>query len=345
MIKSFSNCCVQFDKRIVDAMRAIDTAGVGIALIVSENGKLAGTLTDGDVRRALLGGAQLISPLAPFVQKAFTAVAPSISRAEILDLMQSRTLHQVPIVDSVGKLVGLHLLHDILGAVERPNWAVIMAGGRGTRLGQLTDKTPKPMIKVAGRPIIERLVLHLVGFGIRRIFISINYLGHIIESHFGDGSHYGCKIEYLRENVPLSTGGALSLLPEPPNDPVIVMNGDLVTQVNIEKMLAFHANGQFQATIGLRSYSHQVPYGCAEVENGQVKRLEEKPLIARLINAGTYVLAPSVLKHIPRKFFPITDLFSGCLDRKESVGAFPIEDDWIDVGQGDQLKQAREGSV
>jgi len=345
MKKPFESCCVYSERNLLDALRAIDAGGVGIALVIDHEGRLLSTLTDGDVRRALLSGAALETPLNGYLHSTFTAVSPKVGRAEVLDLMQSRTLHQVPIVDASGKVLGLHLLHEVIGAVKRSNWAVIMAGGRGTRLGKLTDNTPKPMIKVAGRPILERLVLHLVGFGIQRIFLSINYLGHVIEEHFQDGKRFGCEIEYLREEEPLCTGGALALLPQKPSDPLIVMNGDLVTQVNLDQMLAFHSSGEFVATMGVRGYSHQVPFGCAEVKNGRLTRLEEKPLITRWINAGTYVLSPQVVNRIPKKYFPITDLFEGCIERSESVGAFPIEGDWIDVGQREQLNQAREGAI
>lgn len=341
----FEECCVHLSKSIFDAMKTIEMGSAGIALVVDDRATLIGTLTDGDIRRALLSGATLETPLLEYLPDKFTAVSSDVGRAEVLDLMQARILHQVPIVDASGKVLGLHLLHEVLGAVSRPNWAVIMAGGRGTRLGKLTEHTPKPMIKVAGRPILERLVLHLVGFGIQRIFLSINYLGHVIEEHFQDGKRFGCEIEYLREEEPLCTGGALALLPQKPSNPLIVMNGDLVTQVNLDQMLAFHSAGNFVATVGVRGYSHQVPFGCADVKNGRLTRLEEKPLITRWINAGTYVLSPQVVNRIPKKYFPITDLFEGCIERNESVGAFPIEGDWIDVGQREQLNQAREGAI
>src|SRR3989304_1487910 len=194
---------------IREAMEAIQRGACWIALVVDNNSKLLGLITDGDIRRALLSGATLNDPLEPYMQRKFTAVPPTTGRSEVLDLMRARSLNQIPIVDQTGKLVGLHLMREIIGAVRRPNWAVIMAGGRGERLRPLTDSIPKPMIKVAGRPILERIVLHLVGYGIRRIFISVNYLSQVIEDHFGDGTRFGCTIEYLRETQPLGTGGSL----------------------------------------------------------------------------------------------------------------------------------------
>src|SRR5207253_1938011 len=180
------DCTVEVGRSLRDALLALDRGGFGIALVIDPGGRLVGTLTDGDVRRALLGGSGLESPLAPFVHREYTAVSPGTGRAEVLDLMQARSIEQVPIIDAERRLVGLHLIHELLGAIERPNWAVLMAGGQGTRLRPYTENVPKPMLRVAGRPILERLVLHLVGYGVRRIFLAVNYLSKQIEDHFQD---------------------------------------------------------------------------------------------------------------------------------------------------------------
>lgn len=326
-------------------LAVLEAGAVGIALIVDRTDRLVGTMTDGDVRRALLQGAALEAPLAPFMQRGFTAVPPEAHRAEVLDLMQARTIEQIPIVDDQGRLVGLHLIHELLGAAERGNWAVIMAGGQGIRLRPITRHLPKPMLKVAGRPILERLVLHLVGSGIKRIFLAVNYLGGVIEDHFQDGSRFGCRIDYLREEQPMGTGGALSLLPEAPEEPVVVMNGDLVTQANIAQMLNCHSGGGNAATLAVRRYVHQVPFGCVEVEGNRIIRMEEKPTLTQLINAGIYVLQPHLLHRVPKASFPLPNLLDDSLKRGERVGVFEIAEDWIDVGQHDQLKLAREGNT
>jgi len=335
--------CVSLSKTLFDAMRAIDKGGAGIAMVLDEDGRLVGTMTDGDIRRALLRGTSLERPLAPCVRRKFTAVGPAAGRAEVLDLMQARLLNQVPIVDGEGRLLGLHLLHELIGAIERPNWAVIMAGGEGRRLRPITEDTPKPMVRVAGRPILERLVLHLVSFGIRRIFLAVNYMGKVIEDHFGDGARLGCRIEYLREEEPLGTGGPLALLPPTAPDPLLVLNGDLVTQVNLDKMFAAHAAGGFLATLGIRRYSHRVPFGSVEVTEGLVSRIEEKPVLTRSINGGIYVLGVDLVQRVPKRFTLITDLFEEALAKGERIGAYEIEEDWIDVGQHEQLQHARQG--
>ena len=328
--------------RLRDALFAIDRSGGEIALVVDDSRKLIGTLTDGDVRRALLKGASLEAPLAQFLHRDFTTARSGAGRAEILDLMQARQIRQVPVVDAAGRLVGLHLLDAILGTLERPNWAVVMAGGKGTRLRPITEHVPKPMIRVAGRPILERLLLHLVGYGFRRIFLSINYLGHMVEEYFGDGSRYGCHIEYLREEAPLGTGGALSLLPELPRDPFLVMNGDLVTQVNLHEMLAFHTGGPQVATLGVRKYFHTVPFGCVDLDGDRIMGMVEKPCLVRSVNAGVYVLNPELAAAVPTgEAFGLPTLLEHCVERGQTVCAYEIEDDWIDVGQREQLREAQ----
>jgi dTDP-glucose pyrophosphorylase len=329
---------------IHEAMLGLERGAVGIVLVVDAHHRLVGTVTDGDIRRALLGGATLASPVQVYMQRKYTAVSSAAPRAEVLDLMRARFIQQVPIVDADGRLVGLHVLREIIGSVERPNWAVIMAGGRGERLRPLTDRLPKPMIKVAGKPILERIVLHLVGYGIRDIYISVNYLGDVIQNHFGDGSAFGCRIHYLTEDKPLDTGGALSLLPETPHDPLLVINGDLITQADIGAMLQFHRQGGYKITVAVEEYAHTVPFGCLEVDGDRVARLEEKPVLIRLINAGIYALSPEVLERVPRdKAFPITALIEQSVAVGDLVGAFRVKEDWLDVGQSEQLKQAQRG--
>ncbi len=333
---------IEVGATLLQAMEAIDRGTCEIALVLNEGGKLMGTVTDGDIRRALLRGATLDSPIGPIFNRQFTAVQEGTSRSEVLDLMRARTLEQIPIVDGEGHLVGLHLMREIVGGHPLPNWAVVMAGGRGERLRPLTDSLPKPMIKVAGRPILERIVLHLLGHGIRRIFLSVNYKAEVIESHFGDGLAFGCRVEYLKENTPLGTGGALSLLPGPPGDPLLVLNGDLLTQADVGGMLEFHSAGGFAATVGFHDYVHTVPYGVLDLDGDRVVGMREKPSESWTANAGMYVLEPRLVARVPRDtHFPLPALVEECLDRGEPVGGFRIEEDWVDIGQHRELSRAR----
>jgi NDP-sugar pyrophosphorylase family protein len=311
---------------------------------VDGDGRLTGVVTDGDIRRALLAGAALDSPLANVLTRDPVAVGPGESRAAVLDLMRARRISAIPVVAGRGMPVGLHLLHEFLERADRTNWAVVMAGGQGTRLRPLTDTVPKPMLRVAGRPILERIVLHLVGFGIKRIFVSLNYLGEVIETHFGDGSAFGARIEYLREDRPLGTAGALGLLPEPPTESLLLLNGDLVTSADLGGLLGFHASGAFDATIGYRRYLHTIPFGCLERDGSQVIGLDEKPTIEREVNTGMYALEPAVVGLVTRgEPMSMPDLIAGALAQGRPVGAFEIEDDWVDIGQREQLVRARSG--
>jgi dTDP-glucose pyrophosphorylase len=327
---------------IRDALGVLDRGGVGVALVCDPQDVLLGILTDGDLRRALLAGATLDSLVEPFLVRSFVRVAPGETRANVLDRMRALRISEIPIVDGAGRPVGLHLLHDMVSTQEVQSWAVVMAGGKGTRLAPLTHHLPKPMIPVAGRPILERIVLHLVGAGIRRIFLSVNYLAHMVEDHFGDGAGFGCKIEYLRETKPLGTGGALSLLPDTPTAPLLVMNGDLVTQFDVAAILAKHDASGAAATVAARRYFHTVPFGCMTLDGERLTQMEEKPTLSRMVNAGIYVVSPELVARVPRETeYTMPALLDDCLQRREIVTAWELQDDWIDVGQREQLKQAR----
>jgi dTDP-glucose pyrophosphorylase len=343
--ESLAGCIVAASGTIRDALAAVDLGAAGIALAVDESGRLVGVATDGDLRRALLRGASLEDPARSVLNGDYTVLARSQSRADALDLMLARSIDVVPVVDADGRPVALHLLHAFLEPAARANWAVIMAGGRGTRLQPLTDTVPKPMLRVAGRPILERIVLHLVGHGITRIFLSVNYLAHVIEDHFGDGRGLGARIEYLREEAPLGTAGALGLLPGMPDRTLVLLNGDLVTSVDVGDLIDVHERGGFSATIGTRRYVHTVPFGCVDRDGERIVGLEEKPAIAREVNTGIYALAPHVVSLVAAgEAITMPELIGRVLGRGEPVGAFEVEDDWVDVGQRDQLVRAREGS-
>jgi dTDP-glucose pyrophosphorylase len=332
---------VEDSATIREAMVALDRGALEIALVVDKRGKLLGTCTDGDVRRALLAGFGFESPIDAHIERKFISVGPEIGRAQVLDLMRARQIQQIPVLSADGTLLGLHLMRELIGSVERQNWAVLMAGGKGTRLGPLTENLPKPMIPVAGRPILERLVLHLVGYGIRRIFISINYLGGMVEAFFGHGSKYGCTIEYLREDRPLGTGGSLALLPELPEHPLIVMNGDLVTGLNIADMLTFHTKGEYVASVGIREYCHTVPFGVVEAQDGRLRLIAEKPTYSWMVNTGCYVLNPDLIACMPKGTgCTILALVEDALTRGGRIGAYSVTQDWIDVGRISDLARA-----
>jgi predicted transcriptional regulator len=320
------NYYISPDASLIECMRSMDITGAGIALAVDGEFRLIGTISDGDIRKALVKGCPLDSSIATHINRNCFYVLPNVPRVEVLDIMQARRFEQVPIVDEQGKVIGLHLLHDMLGNLSRPNWAVVMAGGKGMRLQPLTEKLPKPMIRVAGRPLLERIILHLVSYGIRRIFLSVNHLAQVIEDYFEDGSKYGTRIEYLREDEPLGSGGAISLLPEIPEQALLVMNGDLIVDTNFTDMIEFHSRNDFYATMGVYSYFHQVPFGCVEIQDNRLAGLEEKPVLEKMVNAGIYVLSPQAVSVIPKNtYFPITTLFEDAIKNNLVCGTFPVE--------------------
>ena len=344
MNRTLAESLVDATGTLRDAMLALDRGAVRISLAVDGDGRLIGVATDGDIRRALLGGATLDTPLGPALTRGFVSVLPTAGRSDVLDLMRARGVSAIPVIGDDGRPVGLHLLHEFIEPVSRPNRALVMAGGQGLRLRPITESTPKPMIRVAGRPILERIVLHLIGHGIKRISISVNYLGHVIEEHFGDGRAFGCAIDYVREERPLGTAGAIGLLAEPPTDALVVMNGDLVTQADLGAMLDLHARGSYAATVGVRRYLHTVPFGCVERDGDRITALEEKPTLERDVNTGIYAIAPALAARVPRgEALGMPDLIGAAIARGEPVGAFEIADDRIDVGQRDQLERARGG--
>ncbi len=333
-------------RSIRDAMRVITDNWREIALVADEGGCVVGVVTDGDIRRGLLSGLTLDSPVSAVMTTGYTHVGMEADRASVLDLMKARGIRHIPVVDRERRLVGIHFLETLLGSAEKPNMAVIMAGGEGRRLRPLTDRIPKPMVPVAGRPILERIVLQLVGHGVKRISISVNYLAEVITEYFGDGARFGCSITYLRERAPLGTGGGLSLLRERPQHPLLVMNGDLVTQIDVTRLLDFHAREKAVATLAARHHQIDIPFGVVTQRDNQLLELLEKPSPQYLVNAGIYVLEPELLALVPAdRFFPITSLFETLLARKQRVAVYPIEEDWIDVGRHEELERARGGDA
>lgn len=326
---------------VMQGMKVLDASGLEIALVV-EGVRLVGLMTDGDLRRALISGLGFERPVKEVMQPQFTWVPPGMDRAEVLDIMKARRFKQIPILGPDMELLGLHTLEDLLGTTPRENAALILCGGFGTRLRPITETIPKPMIPVAGRPILERIVLHLVGSGFRKIFLATHYLGEMIETHFGNGDRFGCSIEYIKESVPMGTGGALGLLPQGIDQPLLVMNGDLVTHFDAGRMIDYHTETGNCITVGYSTHIHEVPFGVLELQGNRVYGWQEKPRMTLPISAGIYVIDPlipsRVRSHGPS---PITWVVEDCLSRGEPVGVFPVGEDWVDVGRPEELKKAR----
>ncbi|PXY19446.1 nucleotidyltransferase family protein [Prauserella muralis] len=343
----FADLLIDREASIRSALSTIDKKQVEQVFVVDARGRLVGVIGEREIRRALLDGHDLGSPAYPLAERSVITAKPSEGRAEVLDLMRALQLSEIPIVDEDGRIVGVHAERELMGVQRCDNWAVIMAGGRGTRLAPLTDRIPKPMLPVAGRPILERLVLHLVGAGVSRIFLSVNYLGKMIEEHFGDGGQFGCEIEYLREDpdTPLGTAGALGVLDDlgyAPTRPLLVLNGDIVSEFSVRDLLAAHGSKDVVATIAMSEYRHQIPFGVLESEAGRLVRIVEKPTPSWPVSAGVYVLDPKLLPRIPRgELFPMTALFDDCLSRGWPIGLWALREPWQDIGRPHELAQAR----
>lgn len=336
------------DATVRQALEAIDRGAASIALLVDADLVLLGVLTDGDIRRGLLAGATLDGEVLPFANQKPHTVTPDAARASVIDLMRTLRISEVPVVDDGGRLVGLHTLNDIVGRRRLPNMAVIMAGGRGTRLGALTKDTPKPLMTVAGRSIIEWTILGLVESGVTRIHVSVAYLAQKIIDQLGDGAELGCEITYLHEDPeqPLNTAGALGLLYEQAPDisePIIVTNADLMVKYSAAELLKFHARHGAALTVASRPYTHQVPYGVLEINADRtISGVVEKPSIEFEISTGIYAVSPSALALVPAgQPFSMPELIDACIGRSMAVAAWPVESDWIDVGTPKDLATAK----
>lgn len=346
MSRRHSGPVVDHDVTVREAMTVIGHHRAGAIVMIDDHGRATGVLDDRCVLDGLLHGHGLDAPASPLQRPLTVTVDADARRADVLDLMDARRVAVVPIVDDGGRLVGVHLRDELVGAATLGNWAVIMAGGRGTRLAPLTDDTPKPMLPVAGRPILERLVLHLVGAGIRTIFLAVNYRREQIEDHFGNGAAFGCRIHYLREDPerPLGSGGALGILDDRrwlPTQPLLVLNGDLVVDFSVADLLDSHTRSDVAATMVVHRHRYTVPYGVVEARDGVLGALVEKPTTSWLVNAGIYVLEPGLIGRIPSgEPYPITNVFEECLAHGDRVGLWEI-DDWQDVGQPAELARAR----
>jgi choline kinase len=271
--------------------------------VVDSENKLLGTVTDGDIRKAILAGKDLDITAGEAMRSQPITSASKTPRATILKLMREKRIHQMPLLDDQGRVVDVLTVDDMIGAAQKPNAVVIMAGGLGTRLHPLTEETPKPMLKVGGKPILETIIQSFIDQGFTNFFVSVNYKANIISEYFGDGSSLGAKINYLHEKSRLGTAGGLSLLPRDIHAPIIVMNGDLLTRISVDALLDFHERESAVATMVVREDHYQVPYGVVEVDGTQIVGVEEKPIQRHLVNAGIYVISQDGLNNIPGDTF------------------------------------------
>lgn len=314
-----------------------------MALVVNHERRLLGTLSDGDVRRALLRGVTLETSVSEAMHITPTVVHNHDDRETRLGLIKRLGLRQLPIVDNHGHVVGLELVDDYFQSAIREESVVIMAGGLGSRLKELTRDTPKPMLNVGSRPILETIVRSFSEQGFRRFYFAVNYKAEQIESHFGDGSSFGIEVNYLREQQRMGTAGALSLLPPELGYPIVVTNADLLTKTNYGAMIENHLATGADATMGVRKYEMQVPFGVVKERDGRIFNIFEKPVHQFLVSAGMYVLSPSVLKLIPRdQYFDMPTLFETITEKRLHARCHHIDGYWLDIGQPSDFERANQ---
>jgi dTDP-glucose pyrophosphorylase len=326
---------------IREAAQSLERSGLQIVLVVDTQGVLVGTVTDGDIRRGLLRGLDLGSSIDRILHREALVVTDEMNRDWVLTLMKSNRIHQIPVVDSERRVVGLHLWDEGSQIIERPNYFVIMAGGRGSRLGELTRDCPKPLLPVRGKPILEHILERAKNDGFRKFLISIHYLGEQVEAYFGSGERLQVQIDYVKEKTPLGTAGALSLLNPRPELPMVVTNGDVLTNVRYGELLEFHQKNRAMATMATRVYEHQNPFGVVDTRGVQIFDLKEKPVYRCHINAGVYALEPAVLEYMkPSAHCDMTTLFERLRRAGGETIAYPIHEPWVDVGRPEDFKRA-----
>lgn len=319
---------------IKESLEIIDTGTMRIAIVIDDNNILLGTLNDGDIRRALLNGYTLDTEIKNIYHTTPIVCMINDSKDYIIQKAIKHNTYQIPIVDNNNKLHDVLNLATLLINTNRNNKVILMAGGLGSRLKPLTNNTPKPLLKVGQKPILETIIEKFSDYGFKNIIISVNYKSQMIKDYFGDGSNFGVNIEYLEEDKRLGTAGALSLIKEKINKPFFVMNADLLTNVNFIHLLDYHFSENAIATMCVREYDFQVPYGVVTMDNSKIKSITEKPVHKFFVNAGIYLLSPKILNLIPSEtFYDMPTLFENLLKNNENVLSFPIHEYWLDIGK------------
>lgn len=326
---------------IIKVIEIIDASSLQIALVVDDNKKLLGTVTDGDIRRGIIKGIQLDAPVHYIMNRRPIVVKTNVSRQELITTMRIAQVRHIPIIDDIGTVVDLAVFEEVYRKETLDNWVVLMAGGLGSRLRPLTDNCPKPLLKVGDKPILETILESFIEHGFRKFYVTVNYRAEMIEHYFRDGSQWGAEIRYIREEKPLGTAGALSLLQDMNDQPFFVMNGDLLTKVNFRQLLDFHLEQKAVATMCVREYNFQVPFGVVKTDQQRLIQIDEKPVQSFFVNAGIYVIDPKVVKIIPQNtFFDMPDVFNQIMQQHQETAVFPIREYWLDIGHLSDFERA-----
>lgn len=332
---------IHVNSTIQQVIRNLDQVAIKIVLVVNEADELQGTISDGDVRRGLLKGLDLNSPILSIIHRNALVVPPSVARETVMQLMVANKLQQIPVVDESHRVVGLHLWDEITVPPIRSNLMIIMAGGIGTRLRPLTEHCPKPLLPVAGKPMLEHIIERAKLEGFTHFVLAIHYLGHMIEERFGNGDGLQVRIDYIREKSPLGTAGALGLLNPRPDAPFVVTNGDVLTDIRYGDLLDFHIRHAAAATMAVRLHEWQHPFGVVQTQGVEIVGFEEKPVARTHINAGVYALSPAALAALPSDMHcDMPTLFERLQTESMRTVAYPMHELWLDVGRPVDLQLA-----
>ena len=342
MYKDWQKTLIQPTTSIIEAMRLIDKIALQILLVTDEDKTLLGTVTDGDIRRAILKGGAMEDPIENVMNTRPTAFTADESVEDMLVAMRLLKISKVPVVDYKNRVVALEILEELLRPAHKDNPVVLMAGGLGVRLGSLTKNSPKPLLYVGNQPVLQTILESFIAYGFHNFYFSVNYKAEMIEEFFGDGSKWDVSIKYIHEDKRMGTAGALSLLPERPEMPFFVMNGDILTKVNFLQLLDFHNEHRAVATMCAFKYDLQIPYGVLQIDKHRLIEIDEKPVQSFFVNAGIYVLEPKTLDHIPvDAFFDMPSLYETLIDTRQEAAVFPLREYWLDIGHMANFKRAQ----
>ncbi|MEZ9709066.1 nucleotidyltransferase family protein [Vibrio breoganii] len=329
---------------IKQALEIINSEALRVAVVVDQKQVLLGMISDGDIRRGLLNDLTLSDSVVKVMNTSPITAKFGASKESLVELMEQKQILSVPLIDRGGRIVGLETLHSALSKERYKNPVFIMAGGFGTRLRPLTDNCPKPMLKVGDKPILETVIKSFIKAGFNNFYISTHYMPEQIHQHFGDGSDLGVSISYVHEDAPLGTGGALGLLPDsiPRDLPLIMINGDVLTKVDFQRLLNFHIENDADATMCVREYDYQIPYGVINGEGNQITSMVEKPVQRFFVNAGIYVVSPRVIQSVEKnQKIDMPTLLEQHMEERQKVLMFPIHEYWLDIGRMDDFKRAQ----
>jgi dTDP-glucose pyrophosphorylase len=340
---NFQKTVVSSGESIATAAEVLTKTSMRIVLVVDKSNRLLGTVTDGDIRRAVMNGVGMDSKIDQVMTKKPIVIHQGEERRKILQLMREKDILQVPIVDESSRVVGLEVVQDFVYGAKKPNLVLLMAGGFGRRLRPLTSEVPKPLLRVGNKPILELIIEQLAEAGFQQFYMAVHYKSEQVKTHFGDGSNWGVTIEYLEEDQPLGTAGALGLLNHELNDvPLLMMNGDLLTQLSFDQLLEYHVAHGGVATMCVREYDFQVPYGVVQGDGVHVEGITEKPVQKYFVNAGIYVLEPQLVKQYDvEQSKDMPDLLQAVVEAGAQVNMFPIHEYWLDIGRMEEYERAQ----